>query len=408
MFNNKMTKIVIRVVAVIIALLLVVPLLANVFAHALTDSEKQSQIDKVNGAISQLQDQINDITNQQKELQNSIANANATKKTATEQKKQLDAQMNLIQQEIDVKQSLIDQYNNQIVEIDNRIADVEQQIASKMDQYYSRARSNFENGTASFLEMLFSSNDFSDFLVRLDMIEAINAADSQFINGLEDNKTELSSLRTTAQESKTQQLILQRELGEKQDTLSQKINESSKIISDIENGITDDKQQLEQADAQWDKLNKELEKQLSSLDNLKNYVGGSFIWPTAGIYKISCKFGSRIHPITKKKSFHYGVDIAAPKNTPILAANSGTVITAAYSSVYGNYVIIDHGGGKTTLYAHMTKYVVSKSSEVEIGQTIGYVGSTGWSTGAHLHYEIRENGTAKDPLSYYNVKFIYV
>ena len=131
------------------------------------------------------------------------------------------------------------------------------------------------------------------------------------------------------------------------------------------------------------------------------------MWPLSGYYTLSSLYGSRIHPITGKPNNHGGIDIPAPKNTHILAAKSGVVITSGYNSSYGNYVVISHGTS-STLYAHMTSRAVSVGDSVKQGQTIGYVGTTGSSTGNHLHFEVRVNDNRTDPINYFPELTLYV
>jgi murein DD-endopeptidase MepM/ murein hydrolase activator NlpD len=139
-------------------------------------------------------------------------------------------------------------------------------------------------------------------------------------------------------------------------------------------------------------------------------VGGKFLWPVSGYYSVTDVFGMRTHPTTGVYKLHTGVDIAGSgiRGKPILAANSGTVLKAGSHTAYGNYVVIDHGGGYSTLYAHAKSLNVSKGQKVNRGDVLGYVGSTGYSTGPHLHFEIMENGNYKDPLSYFDIKFKYL
>ena len=140
---------------------------------------------------------------------------------------------------------------------------------------------------------------------------------------------------------------------------------------------------------------------LSSMENNDSiYVGGIFLWPTPGYYTITSPFGMRLHPILKTYRVHTGMDIGAPMGTYILAANSGVVSKATYSVSYGNLVMINHGNGISTAYAHGSEILVEEGQEVKRGDIIMKVGSTGWSTGPHLHFEIIVNGTKIDPYPY--------
>ncbi|MBR4952887.1 MAG: peptidoglycan DD-metalloendopeptidase family protein, partial [Oscillospiraceae bacterium] len=134
---------------------------------------------------------------------------------------------------------------------------------------------------------------------------------------------------------------------------------------------------------------------------------GYYYWPTQSSTYITSCFGYRVHPIFGTTKYHAGVDVAANSGATISAAAAGTVSIAEYNSSYGNYVVIYHPNGTTSLYAHMSQMTVSAGQSVSKGQTIGYVGSTGWSTGPHLHFEIRVNGSCVDPLQYYSIGFSY-
>ena len=199
-----------------------------------------------------------------------------------------------------------------------------------------------------------------------------------------------------------------KELGERQSELAEQYGEADKIIAGLMKAAADKQaiynkeleaekeaaEQIAKAEAEWKKQQEAAKKNTA-------YVGGEFGWPVPGYEgNISSPFGWRKHPILKDMRMHNGIDISAPKSAKITASNAGTVILTAYNSGYGNYVVVDHGGGYTTLYAHMTKFAVSDGTKVGRGDTIGYVGSTGLSTGPHLHFEIRVNGSPKNPEGY--------
>ena len=162
--------------------------------------------------------------------------------------------------------------------------------------------------------------------------------------------------------------------------------------------IQDNRQSLEAALDELERISKELEEQIRKRQRAEGLGTGKIIWPARG--RISSPFGWRTHPILKSRRFHSGIDIAIPSGTPVQAADSGVVLISGWNGGYGLFVAIDHGKGISTAYAHNSRLLVKEGDEVTKGQTIALSGSTGWSTGPHLHFEVRENGTPVNPLKY--------
>ncbi len=181
------------------------------------------------------------------------------------------------------------------------------------------------------------------------------------------------------------------------------------LCTQSENQIKDlqkDEEKLRKAEEENEKeekkLQAEIKKMLEELAKQNSvYVGGTFTWPCPGYYNITSEFGMRFHPTLKVNKLHTGMDIGAPRGAKVVAANAGTVIRATTNASYGNYVMIDHGGGYTTLYAHMSVLSVSKGDKVTKGQQVGKVGSTGYSTGNHLHFEVLVGGEWVNPMNYF-------
>jgi murein DD-endopeptidase MepM/ murein hydrolase activator NlpD len=163
--------------------------------------------------------------------------------------------------------------------------------------------------------------------------------------------------------------------------------------------INDEVALVEMEDALLDEANK-LTEIIKNLELAATYVGGEMMWPVPGQYKITSPFGNRLHPISKQYKMHTGIDISGPKGTPVVAAQTGTVVYANWFGSYGKAIIVDHGGGITTLYAHNDTINVSVGSVVKKGDNIALLGSTGYSTGPHLHFEVRINGEYVEPLTY--------
>ena len=224
---------------------------------------------------------------------------------------------------------------------------------------------------------------------------------------IEADKASLEQSRTEQEEAKAEEEAAKAELQ----SLKKDVEKTLAEIQDKEEEVKKAEQELQNAAAKMDaeirRKEAQLAAQLAAANNPIVSESG-FQWPLPGRYRLSSLFAGRVHPITGKYHHHTGIDIPAPGGTPILAAKSGVVLTSERGSSYGNYVVISHGGGQTTLYAHMSSRAVSEGQTVKQGQTIGYVGSTGSSTGNHLHLEVRINGTRKDPQAYFpDIKFSY-
>jgi murein DD-endopeptidase MepM/ murein hydrolase activator NlpD len=186
------------------------------------------------------------------------------------------------------------------------------------------------------------------------------------------------------------------EIGEKKEKVETAKQDREKTLKDI----TSDLKELERQEDKLLAQSKEFEKKIIALQSSSKYIGGKIGWPSPGYYKITSPYGYRNHPILKKKKLHTGIDIAVPKGSDIIAANAGKVIYSGYNGGYGNTIIIDHGGKISTLYAHNSKLLVKVGDEVEKGVAVAKSGSTGLSTGPHLHFEVRENGQHVDPMKY--------
>jgi murein DD-endopeptidase MepM/ murein hydrolase activator NlpD len=213
-------------------------------------------------------------------------------------------------------------------------------------------------------------------------------------------KAAKEELETSLQETESAKA----QIVEKQRELEQRSAESQAIIDKLTNDEAYLKEQYSIAEKEANQVQAEIDRILAQQKKTKaakEYVGGVFGWPLPGHSTISSSFGMRFHPTLKVYKLHTGVDISAPRGTKIVAANSGTVITSTMNGAYGNYVVIDHGGGRTTLYAHMSSRSVSVGQTVSKGQQIGLVGSTGYATAHPLPFAPRINGSLVNPMSYF-------
>ena len=262
-----------------------------------------------------------------------------------------------------------------------------------------RLVSIYEEGDVQYIDVLLSSTSLSDFLSNYYLITELATYDTQLLNEVETQKNiieeqnkKLSEQKEQMAENKQTQLktskVLQNNKTLREHYISQLSEQEQKIQGDID---------------EYNKQYKEIEAEILMLSQnviSEEYIGGIMAWPIPGYTRITSQYGMRTHPITGVYKLHTGVDVGAPIGANFIAANDGVVTKASYNGAYGNMVIIDHGGGVSTLYAHGSEIVVQAGQQVKKGDVVLKVGSTGYSTGAHAHFEVRINGQPVNPMDY--------
>lgn len=393
-----------RVVTLLLVLALLLPISGPVSAVPSVYAVTQSEIDD-------LKEQADDLDNQREQLQQQLKEIQSDKSKALEQKELLEQQINAAQAEINNIQSQIDKYSELISLKEEELAQAEAEEAELYDQFCKRVRYMEEEGEVSYWSILFGSDDFSDLLDNFIMVEEFIQYDNDLMNGilaLQDqiaaDKADLETSKADQETAKARQVEVRSELQSQQDQVDALIDE----ISGQEDLLEQQEAKLRSAANAMDEEIKRLEKEMA--DQISNVVSESgFQWPLPSSWNtLSSLFGSRTHPITGRPNNHTGIDIPASRNTEIYAAKSGVVVTSTYNSSYGNYVVVSHSDGTSTLYAHMNRRNATVGQTVSQGQVIGYVGTTGSSTGNHLHFEIRVNGSRVDPVNYFPDKTLYV
>ncbi len=311
---------------------------------------------------------------------------------------QLNAQVAAAETNLKAKQQAYSQAQMQVQAAEKELVQKGAELDKRRETLAKRLKGIYENGQVSYLELLFQSSDLTDFMTRLEYLGKLVVNDQNILAGIQEQKAQIATKKNELVAKRDQAAKLQVQAASAKTDLDRKRVQYQKALADnkaAEQDALDDIEKLEAAsNALIDKIKK--------LSSKHGVIGSIKEWPLPGNYEISSPFGWRTHPITHKKSLHTGVDIPAPSDTPIHAAGDGVVIYTGYFGAYGNVVIIDHGGGYSTLYAHQSKVGVSENEQVKAGEIIGYVGSTGWSTGPHLHFEVRVNGNPTDPLAFFN------
>lgn len=318
-------------------------------------------------------------------------------KQSTQEKEFFESKAQQVEKNLSQKQKEIGNVELDIDKIIKEIEEIEANHEKKTELFKTRMRVMYQNMNQSTLEILVESKSFGEFFSRMELLSIVKKNDEKLIQEIALSK------ENTELQKQSKYLELEKKEAELQ-RLGVKASEYKTSRAKAESQIEASKNQLKQTEKREDELialSKKLEKQLAALmDKNTKYAGGVMKWPTPGYTKVSSPYGMRIHPIYKVKKMHTGIDIDAPSGAKIIAVNDGKVIMAGWNGGYGNCVIIDHGGGLATLYAHQSKILVSEGDKVEKGQTIGKVGSTGLSTGPHLHFEVRKNGSTVNPKNY--------
>ena len=359
----------------------------------------QSQIDA-------LEEQRDALRTEREEMQAGIDELEAQQADVLQQKAALDAQNEVYRQEIELIEEQVSLYT-QLVEQKRQEVELATQAESEQLATYRRhVRAMEENGRYTYLSILFGSRSLGELMSNLDMIGEIMEADQRSYEQYTAAREQSEQIQAEYETMLTELDSRQSELETEKAALEVQIDEATQMIVDLEAQLETDRAAYEEQLAKEAALEADIQEMIAELERQEaaNSIvsTGTYIWPLPG-YRPGSAYGWRIHPIWGDRRFHAGEDIGAPMGTSILAADSGiATVIPDNGNGYGNYIIINHGGGRTTLYAHMSGFAVSNGATVTQGQTIGYVGSTGNSTGPHLHFEVRVNGATTDPKSYFS------
>lgn len=357
--------------------------------------------------IDALKDESSSLSAEKKELQAKLDALAEDKSTAVERKNLLDKQIANTSAQISNVEAQIQQYASLISEKETELAEAEAEEEAQYELFCERVRAMEKRGTVSYWSVLFNAESFTDLLSRLDFINEIMASDQRVIDDLKALQEEIEEAKTTLEESKAAEESAKAELVSKKKELDTQRSEANAVIQQLtatENeteavlGELEAEEEAIQAEIQ--RLSRELAAQQAANGQSVETNPGGYIWPVNSRY-ITSTMGGRTSPGGIGSTNHKGTDIGRVGYTSsVYASKAGTVIVATYSSSYGNYVVISHGSGNTTLYAHMSSIKTSVGSYVNQGDVIGITGSTGNSTGPHLHFEITENGVRVNPLSH--------
>ena len=383
----KKSNIIIAISCIIITLVLVFP---TNYTYA---SNLEQQLDSVQQQREDARKKIEEVKKLEKDYINQVDQVEEQLLTALSELHDLNDQLSKVKTDID--KTTID-----LVIKERELKDIEEDLDGKLLILNNRVASIYKNGSSNFLEVVLRAENFIEFLSRLKLMNLLAEQDTKIIEEVRDKRNATISVRQsilelrdmqTEQKTKVERLVSQAET--KKSEVATIFDEKKDLLSETKAN----KEALVSMERQLAAKENEIKRTLESLRH-GNAPGGKLAFPTAG--RVSSGFGNRRHPIFGTMRFHSGVDIFAPTGTPIIAAESGEVLQTGYHGGYGNAILIYHGGGFATYYAHLSGFAVRPGQNVTRGQVIGYVGTTGWTTGPHLHFEVSINGAPQNPMGY--------
>lgn len=354
--------------------------------------------------LDELLNKQNEIKTQQNEATTQLEGVKEELSNNLQQIQELNTNISKYEEEISGLDNQVITLQNSITEIEKKLGIAQENYDKQKQALEERVVAMYEAGNTTYLDFILSSKGITDFISNYYLISEIANYDTQLLDNIEKEKNTIETSRNALDQQKKEYNTIK---ANKEKTAI--ILENTKTIKNTYvSQLTEQERQIQdQIDLYQSQIN-EIESEIMKITmaNMDStYIGGIMAWPVPGYTRITSSFGMRTHPITGIYKLHTGVDIAgAPVGADFVAANDGVVVKAEYNSAYGKMVMIDHGGGISTLYAHGSEIVVQLGQTVKKGEVVLKVGSTGYSTGPHAHFEVRQNGTPVDPMPYITSK----
>ena len=418
----KNRKTIASILAAILAAIMLLSLIAGILprpVEAASSSEIKKQLDALKEERKELNNQLSDLKSKYNNNLNEM-------KDIVGQKELLDQEIFLLHEQVNKTNDMISTYNVLIADLQEDLNEAEDHLQTLNEQYKERIRTMEEDGTLSYWSVLFKANSFSDLLDRLSMVQEIAAADRRRLKELQAAAEEVAAAQEALTVEKNALEEAKEELALTQADLETRQAEAVKLLDQLIAKGEEFEAMIDEGEDAQNALQAEIAKTEKEYKNQKykewlatsvppttkppKPTGGSdgsgpvssSSWrsPLTKSSWVTSPFGMRLHPVYKVWKMHNGVDLASSKNDPIVAVRSGVVSRATYDSGGGYYVVVNHGDGFSSVYMHMTHYEVSVGQTVSAGQLLGYVGSTGVSTGPHLHFSITYNGSYVNPANY--------
>ncbi len=353
-----------------------------------------------NKTIYELESELSGLKDEEKALKAAISKSNAQAASYAGEIQSLDSEISLLTAQSTIIEELFSEWQVVSDETKAQIESLEEQKTAELSAFDSMLRMSYQHGTDTYFNLIFGSEDIGDFLSRTDLLAYHFEANDNVLDNLNSTLAELENANAQYESS----IAKLSEFGKEQEELKKQLEQREAYAlqkkKEYEQDAATKQAQLDAKAAELKEMEREIQRRYEeSRRNDTSVYSGVFYTPTKN-YRISSEFEWRNSPINGKKELHNGIDFAAPAGTPIYAADDGTVIDSRYSSSWGNVIQIDHGGGVVTLYAHCSARLASTGQTVKKGELIAKVGTTGWSTGNHLHFTVYKAGTAVNPRQY--------
>ena len=361
---------------------------------------------------SQLKQQLQEISDKQKKIKAEIADLTKQVEAISEKKAKLEEQMVLTEDEITAVEGIIKELEGEIEVTQQQLVEAQIRLDDMQDTYEKRICNMYKQGDASYLDVVLGSDSFSTMIQRMEYVSRIMDYDKQLLEAYEAAKEAVAAAKAKLEADKSEQEEYKGTLEVKYDELDEQRAEQQRLQDVLENDIEKAQKESERMEAEKSSINAEIAEisrkaaeaaRKAAQNGTKSSSGvpysGTFSWPLPSRGTLTSPYGWR--NLWGKQNFHSGTDIAIAGGTTIKAAAPGTVVKSGMYNSYGNYVVVDHGGGVMTGYAHMSRRSVSVGQQVSTGQKLGEVGSTGNSSGNHLHFQVFINGSTTDPMQYF-------
>lgn len=348
-------------------------------------------------------DNIDEAIKKQEELNSQINETQKALAAKEAEQKKIRSELNQITSTLEKTNASINEINSSLEVSEENIEKIldeiglkEEELDERSELLKGRLKDIYVKGEVKFLDVLFRATSFSDFLSRYELMKIVAKNDKDLLTQMEAEKKELDEAKAALEEEKNKLIELRSQKEARTNELSIASSRHQEVITTINKDKKYYEAMLDELEAQ----SKIIEQEIRAIQGTGGTSPSSLNWPTPGYYRITSPYGYRKHPILGTNKLHTGIDIGVSYGKNVLAANSGTVIMAKYNGAYGYCVIIDHGGGLGSLYAHLSAFSVKVGDVVATGQKIAEVGTSGLSTGPHLHFEVRLNGAHTSPDNY--------